>query len=647
MRPFILRPLGALSAITCAWLLSQSPAARANDLIERFAAVPTVWDAQVSLDGKHVALGCARDEAPAVCVYELDNASKPPVVLLAPAEHQLQRFTWLDHGWLLMRVQKPAHDRARHRWVGRINDLATNIHTQKISSLGALEVASIPGEPPGEVVFRAGGVGGNVVRIDLASGEVKHNEPFGRWGHKRFTFHVWFNGRGERVLELRIDQNQEQLFVVRGAAETEVVLDVIPDKTWTQEPVVLGVTAGGDRLATLGYYGGDRLQFQLFDAATGKRLPRDAALAGLHIHAGITDVNSDEVVALTYVDELPRQKFLDEKLDRIHATVAKALPGQNIQVLSWSLDRSMATVSATSAGKPPTFYLFDRKQGSLSPLGSAELAGLPATRTTAIEYTARDGLKIEAFLTVPADKQAAKGPLPLILMPHDGPYGRDDAGYHWWVEYFAQRGYAVMRPNYRGSSGYGRAFTEKGHGEFGGAIIDDIIDGARAVIASGLVDRDRVCATGVGYGGYAALMAGMRQPSLIKCVIAVNAVSDAVTVLGDVRKYYSTGSPTFEFWENYLGGRFHDDAAAARISPARSAADLRTPVLLLHDSRTNGSQVTQSRHLKEQMDLYERNAELVEFDAGDPDLVTPTSRRVILTQSDAFLTRHIGAPAAE
>lgn len=643
----MLRPLGALGSIACAWLLSQSPAAWANDLIERFAAVPPVWTAQVSLDGKHVALGCARNEAPAVCVYELDNASKPPIVLLPPPEHLLEHFTWLDHGWVLMRVQMPAYDRFRHRWLGQINDVATNIHTQKISSLGALDVASIPGEPPGEVVFRTNWVGGNVVRIDLASGDVKQNEPFGPWGHKRFTFHVWFNGRGEQVLELRIDKNQQQLFVVRGASETEVTLDVVPDKTWIQEPEVLGVTAGGDRLATLGYYGGDRLRFQLFDTATGKRLPQDPALAGLHIHGGIADVNSDEVVALTYIDELPRQKFLDEKLARIHATVAKALPGQNIELTSWSLDRSMATMSAAAAGKPRTFYLFDSKQGSLSPLGSAEFDDLPATRTTAIEYAARDGLKIEAFLTLPADKRATQGPLPLVLMPHDGPYGRDHAGYSWWVEYFAQRGYAVLRPNYRGSSGYGRAFVEKGHGEFGGAMIDDVIDGARSVIASGLVDGDRVCAIGVNYGGYAALMTGLRAPSLVKCVIAVNTISDAVTVLGDIRKYHSTESPKFEFWENYLGGRFHDDAAAAQISPARSAADLRTPVLLLHDSRTNGSQVTQSRHLKEQMDLYERDAQLVEFDAGDPNLVTPKSRRVILTQSDAFLAKHIGVPAAE
>jgi dipeptidyl aminopeptidase/acylaminoacyl peptidase len=636
MNPSTPRPLGALSSILCLWLLWQSPAACANDLAERFATAPSIWTATVSLDGKHVALGCMRRDVPAVCVYELDSTTKPAIVLHAPPEHMLRHFFWLDHGWMLMRVQMPQYDRGLHRWVGRYNDIATHISTQKSISLGSVEeLVAIPTEPP-SVVF---GTGAELVRVNLASGEMKRERH--DYSLMRPTLYAWHNDRGEQVLAVRSDKDLEKLFVLRGMTGAEVPLDAAMTKEYPYDPMFLGFTDGGDKLATLGYFGGDDLQLQLFDSATGKRVPRDPALQGLRFEAGISDVDSEELVGLYYWDDVPRQKFLDATLERVHATVTKALPGANIEIVSWSRDRSLASVRATSPGKPPAFYLFDRKLGTLSPLGSADLADLPPTRTTAIEYTARDGLKIEALLTVPANPQNEQSPLPLVVMPHSGPYQRDYAGYSWWAEYLTQRGYAVLRPNYRGSSGYGRAFFEKGHGEFGGAIIDDIIDGARFVVASGRVDRDRVCAVGIGYGGYAALMAGLREPSLVKCIVAVNTISDAVTVLGNTQRFYSTRSPAFQFWEKYIGGRYHDPAAAAAISPARSAAKIRPPVLLLHDTRSNGSPVTQSRHLKEQMDLYQRDAKLIEFDTGDQDLVTAKSRRVVLTESDAFLAKYL------
>lgn len=637
MNQWLRRPRGALGSIVCSCLLWLAPGAWANDLIERFAAAPTISTAKVSLDGKHVALGCAREGAPAVCVFELDSANKPPILLNAPPDHLLKHFVWLDRGWMLMRVQKPVYDRTLQRWIGVYDDIVINIFTRKSISLGEVqEVVAMPTDPPG-VVF---GVGATVVRLDLASGEKKlerlHDSAM------RPTLFAWHNDRGERVLALRSDKDMDKLFVERGGAgATAAPLDAVMTKEYPFDPMFLGYIEGGNKLPSLGYFGGDRLQFQLFDSATGKRLPRDPAFEGLRFDGGIKDVASEELVGLQYSDDLPRQKFLDTTLDRIQTTVAKALPGANIEILSWSRDRSFATIAATTPGKPPAFYLFDRKQSALSPLGAPDLADLPPNKTTAIEYTARDGLKIEALLTLPANKQGEQSQLPLIVMPHDGPFGRDYADYNWWAEYLAQRGYAVLRPNYRGSNGYGRTFLEKGHGEFGGAIIDDIIDGARFVTASGLVDRNRVCAVGIGYGGYAALMAGMREPSLVKCIVAVNTISDAVTVLGNAQRAHSARSIPYQFWEKYLGGRYHDAAAAAAISPARSAANIKPPVLLLHDTRTNGSPVTQSRHLKEQMDLYERDAKLIEFEAGDAELATAKSKRVVLTESDAFLANYL------
>jgi dipeptidyl aminopeptidase/acylaminoacyl peptidase len=206
---------------------------------------------------------------------------------------------------------------------------------------------------------------------------------------------------------------------------------------------------------------------------------------------------------------------------------------------------------------------------------------LPPVTTTSIKYAARDGLTIEAFLTLPIGKVSSDGPFPLVLMPHGGPSDRDDASFDMLVSFLAYRGYAVLRPNFRGSAGYGLDFRKKGYGEFGGAMIDDIVDGARFVIGGGIVDRNRICSMGGSYGGYAALMVALREPHLVKCVISISGVTDPTALFGERLKLFDRDSSVMRFWENYIGSRFRDKEEIASASPARSAQFMPVPVLLI------------------------------------------------------------------
>ena len=631
-------------ATSCLWLALfpciATASAAAHDLIERFAAAETVWSSAISPDGKHVAIGCIHQGVRAACVYELDEVGKPPAVISVPSDRGLRQFAWFDSDWLLLELSRYLHVEARKVW-GRLDILmATNLRTGQSRLLNLTNVVALPAQ--GALV---GNEAGRVVRVDLATGQVKP-EPF----HYMAT-DVWFDAHGKWALELRTDRERKSFFAVRGEAGVPVPLETgaLPKHGYLQGPFVGGIVDGGSKLAMFGYFEGDALRYQEFDTQTGKRLPRNPQLPAGDVQ-GWQPPFSDRVVGVSYVTDVRRQMFFEDALEKIRLSVSKALSGQTIEILSWTDDRSAATLTAAAPGASQTHYLFDRKRGTLSPLGAErpQLAELPATTTTTIEYAARDGLKIEAFVTLPAGKRAADGPFPLIVMPRQEVLFRDELRFDWRAEFFAQRGYAVLRPNFRGSVGYGKAFLERGFGEFGGAMIDDIVDGTRFLVGSGLADRNRICALGNAYGGYAALMLALREPGLVRCAIAVNAITDPVSMFGQTIKYSNSYSEDLKYWEAYLGDRYVDKATAAAISPARRAASIRVPVLLLHETQGAFAPASQSRHLLEQMELYGRSADVLEYEGGDPLFTKPTTRRLVLTESDAFLARHLGTePAAE
>lgn len=628
----------------CLWMLligSVPAASAADDLIERFAAPETVWSSAISPDGKRVALGCIRHEARAVCVYELDQPGKAPLVISVPAPQQLDEFAWFDSDRLLLWQSRYVYVEWNKYWASAGELVVNDLRTKEARVLGISDVLALPAQ--GQLI---GSYGDGVVRVDLATGESKPVRA------PAMTTDVWFDASGDAALSLRTDRKRSKFFAVRGIDGKPVQLDIgIPPKQWyVLGPFVGGMSEGGGKVSMFGYFEGDALRYQEFDTRTGKRLPQDPKLPAGDLYPWQKSF-SDEIVGVSYTTDVPRQFFFEPALETIRLSAAKALSGQTIEVLSWTDDRSAATLMASPPGGSATHYLFDRKQGSLSPLGAArpQLEGLPAATTTSLEYAARDGLKVDAMLTLPAGKRAADGPFPLLVMPRQGPLGRDELRFNWQAEYFAQRGYAVLRPNFRGSSGHGKAFIERGFGEFGGAMIDDMIDGVRLLVSSGLVDRSRICATGVAYGGYASLMMGLREPGLVRCVVAINPITDPIAMIGETLKGSRRFQPPnrLQYWEAFLGDRYVDKATAAAISPARSAQYIRVPVLLLQETQGTFAPASQARYLQEQMELYGRTVELREYEATDPQFLKGTTRRLLLTETDAFLTKQLGTNALQ
>ncbi|MFN3434228.1 MAG: alpha/beta hydrolase family protein, partial [Sphingomonas sp.] len=207
-------------------------------------------------------------------------------------------------------------------------------------------------------------------------------------------------------------------------------------------------------------------------------------------------------------------------MQKLQADADKAVGNRRARILSRSADGNRMLVEVGSASQAGTLYFWDVASGRMQRYAyqNQALAGRTLSPVKTVHYTARDGTPIEAILTLPRHRTAKN--LPLVVLPHGGPIARDSEGWDWWVQYLAEIGYAVIQPNYRGSSGYGTAFVKLGEGEWGLKMQDDLNDAIAFLGKEGIADPKRVCIAGASYGGYAALRAAERDGALYRCAIS-------------------------------------------------------------------------------------------------------------------------------
>ncbi len=336
-------------------------------------------------------------------------------------------------------------------------------------------------------------------------------------------------------------------------------------------------------------------------------------------------------------------QWLDPKLAALATKLGKAFPDNVAEFYDWSRDRSRILVSVESADSPPAWYLLEPAKGQLSPVATSypELEGVPLGTTTWVTYKARDGLDIPAYLTLPPARQGPRGKLPLIVLPHGGPAARDDPGFDWWTQFLASRGYAVLRPQFRGSRGFGEAFERAGRKEWGGKMQTDLLDGIADLAAKGVIDPARVCIVGASYGGYAALAGAALHPEAYRCAASVNGVSDVGLFLGETIHSYGRDSESIDYWRDTIGDVRSDAALIAAVSPARRAAEVRAPVLLVAAEEDTTVPFEQSVTMRKALVAAGKSVEMVALPGDDHYLSTSATRTRMLEALDAFLARNL------
>ena len=294
-------------------------------------------------------------------------------------------------------------------------------------------------------------------------------------------------------------------------------------------------------------------------------------------------------LAALYTDDRERIEWFDPEMANLHRNLGRALQMEDLRIVTRSRNNERMLIWGGSESDPGALYVFSAEEKRLDLLGDyrPELDFQKLARSYPVRYQARDGLMIPAYLTLPRGREPSS--LPLIVMPHGGPFGvRDQLQYNDEVQLLANRGYAVLQPNFRGSGGYGEAFYQAGVGQVGRAMQDDIDDAMDWAVGEGLADPARVCVVGGSYGGFAALWAVIRNPERYACAASWAGVTDWDRMLSYDRRYLGRKRAR-DLRARVEGEEVDLDA----YSPINHAANLSRPVLLAHgteDQRVPPSQ---------------------------------------------------------
>ena len=327
-----------------------------------------------------------------------------------------------------------------------------------------------------------------------------------------------------------------------------------------------------------------------------------------------------------YADEFQRQ--LVERLERQY-------PGRAHEIVDSSEDKKMLVIQSSSDVDLGTYYLFDPVNVKLQKLGAAypELDQKTLGTMTNITYKAADGTEIPGYLTVPSG--AAKKNLPLIVMPHDGPSSRDSWKFSFLRTFLANRGYAVLQMNYRGSTGFGQKWQLDGQQDWGGIIYSDIQDATRWAVSEGIADPKRVCIMGWGFGGYEALLGAARNGSAYRCAVSIAGITD-------LEMYEDHGSMSGEkdLRRAMIGT---DREKVKRNSPVANAAQISVPVMLVHGDMDWQVQVDHASAMTRALRKQKKPVKEVIIKGAGHELERKSDRMTLLKEVEEFLAKNLGS----
>ncbi|HEY6089445.1 MAG TPA: alpha/beta fold hydrolase [Gemmatimonadaceae bacterium] len=357
-------------------------------------------------------------------------------------------------------------------------------------------------------------------------------------------------------------------------------------------------------------------------------------------NATFSDV-TDELVATSYDDERIRIYWKDKEWEKDYKYLQSKLPGKEIVPASTTNDERLWMVVATSDREPGERYLFDRNTKQLTKQYTVfdKLPRASLAPVKAISYKSADGLTVPAYLTLPVGVEAKN--LPLVVFPHGGPWARDSWGYSPIPQFLANRGYAVLQPNFRSSTGYGKKFLNAGNNEWGQKMQEDLTAGVRYLVSQGIVDPKRVGIMGGSYGGYATLAGLAFTPDVYAAGVSIVGPSNLITLLKSIPPYWEAGRIIFHERmgnPNTAAGR----AQLERQSPLNSASKIKAPLLVIQGA--NDPRVNRAESEQIVIALRDRGFPVEYILAPDEGhgFARPINNLVLFTVAEKFLAKHLG-----
>jgi len=342
------------------------------------------------------------------------------------------------------------------------------------------------------------------------------------------------------------------------------------------------------------------------------------------------------LVGFEYETERTKRVIFDDEIAGIYATIDASLPDADNFVLGTSRDGNRVLIKSVTDVRPNEYLVLDRKEKKLIRVssGNPQLPAKQYARMKPVKIPGPGGAMLPGYLTLPVGSDGKK--VPLVVYPHGGPHYRDSWGWDFMVQFMASRGYAVLQVNFRGSTGYGKAWYEAGLQHWGTVMVDDITAATKWAISEGIADPARTCIVGWSYGGYAALMSAAREPDLYNCAVSIAGVSDLRALAREDMRFY-VGRKSME---QLLGT---DDEELKAGSPRRNANKITIPVLFVHGDDDYQVAVEHTRSMSRLLSVKNRKPEVVVIKDGNHSLSRAEWRETLLSRLETFLAANISA----
>ncbi len=606
--------------------------------LEVFAELPQVENPRMSPDGRRIVARLARDGQMFLAVIAVDGGAAPTYI--HPGKVDLNWWRWVNDDWIVVGVGREQNVEGTEFYVSRA--IGIQVSTGRMVPVAGKDAA----QRGDDIVWVARDGSARVMLAYQTS--IYINRP-GFWpkveevdlgtGARRLVqgpregVRSWYADR-DGVIRMGVGSSldgRSSRLLYRESADAPV-------------RTVDRAKRGKDRLTVPSLFLRDKNKALViedddqgysalyeYDLATLQRGKQLFATPGYDIGGLIADPDGDGFAGVHVEENRPMIRWVDPQMAAMHAAIAGQVKGGQVEITSMSRDGQAAVINIGGADSPGAWMVYRNDTRVLSPLAfdnrTIGLKRMHPVKT--IRYKARDGVEIAAVLTLPRGKT---GKLPLIVMPHGGPRARDSEVWDWWSQFLADRGYAVVKPNYRGSTGYGTKFMEMGEGQWGLAMQDDLDDAVKALADLGIADPKRVCMVGASYGGYAALRAAQRDGDKYRCAVSYAGVSDLNRMLRHQSNFLYAGA---------RGDWLREQAPDLKdISPINFPASFSIPLLIMHGEEDRVVPIVQSRVMAQKLKSAGKDVTYIVQPLADHHFTRQEDRVEFLKALEAFLAKH-------
>lgn len=619
--------------------------------LKDYAALPAVLSPKLSPDGKNILSLSPINGQTTVVVSPYGSVEIAPVIMLKKGRDRIESASWLNNERILVTASYPdvVYNRKirinRHYVVnldgsdlrkielGRLQRHKDANEFSDISVISSLKndpehilLEAYTGRDPSPAVFKYNIYTGKAEKVVSAAHEINDWVP---------------TSQGDVYIGIRYkydrDTDQNKItFFYRPNKNTEEWQEIYSYYSGVDSFISpVSVDVESNKLIVMTDHGAAKTILRNFDIK--KRAFGDVIYEVDGYDIENVKIKGDELVGVWYTDDYDRIVYFDEELKKRQKMIKNTFSRFQSYIVSSSKDKNRVIVSASNNNSPVKYFLVDlkTKKGGfwLSRYAALENKVLPAKQ--AFSYKASDGFELNGYFTPGKNGASA----PLVVFPHGGPTARDDMHFDIWVQMLARQGYAVLQPNFRGSSGFGNKYQISGRKQWGKLMQTDVYDAINWVKENNMADTNNMCIVGASYGGYVALTAGFQKPDEFKCVVSVNGISDIPAMIEKDNLFnFMKGSAKI-----YIGDLnvAEEKAYMQQSSAINFVSKFNAPTLLIASENDQRVHPDQSRDLYSALKKARKKVKYIELEDGTHFLDEPSNRLEAFVEISDFLENHL------